>query len=216
MPFKFRAIPAEIPGDLRREASAPGVRVELVRLSGPRQIQFKHKGSALICRSNIIRTDGETLVGDQRSALKDTRGRVTFAPPRVDLKEWANCPARRSSYLNVYLEPRTEDFDRYDLGKLQPAVHFQDRRLTGTLIKFKEALVADEADDVTYIETLGLLLLQELCKWQKPGHVDKRAGGGLTPAQLGRIRDFISSHIEQPITVAQLADLSGVSCFSSH
>lgn len=212
MAIKLVASPKNAEGDLRRETTAPGFRVELVRLVGKRDIQFEHQGAAFIGLCNILRTDGETLAGEKRSVIKDIRGRLTFVPPKVKLEGWARYPSRRSSYLTVYFDPSKGDFGPCDVTTLPPTLHFQDQRITATLIKFKEALIGGESDDVAYMESIGILLLHELCK-SPLATKSQRNSGGLTPVQIARIRDYVSSHIASPITITELSLLIGVSRF---
>ena len=80
------------------------------------------------------------------------------------------------------------------------------------MLKYKDAIKDHDCDDVAYLETIGLLLLQELYKLHPSGGRPRNAGG-LTPVQLARIRDYISSNISAPITIVELAELTGTSRF---
>lgn len=199
-------------GDSRREVTAPGFRVELMRMVGERDVCFRHQGEAVIALTNVVKTDGETLLDGKRSTLKDIRGRLTYVPPDVLLTGWAKYPSRRSSYLNVYFDPREGDFGACNIAAVEPGLHFQDATLTATMLKYKDVLVDQDCNDVAYLETIGLLLLQELCK-RRPSESQTRNAGGLTPVQLARIRDYISSHINAAISIVQLAELFGMSRF---
>ncbi len=204
--------PHVLPGDSWREATAPGFRVELIRVVGERQVRFRHQGEAVLSLLNVVKMDGETLLDGKRSTLKDVRGRLTFAPPGALLEVWAKYPSRRSSYLNVYFDPQVSDFATCDIATVAPSLHFQDAQLTTTMLKYKDAIKDHDCDDVAYLETIGLLLLQELYKLHPSGGRPRNAGG-LTPVQLARIRDYISSNISAPITIVELAELTGTSRF---
>jgi AraC family transcriptional regulator len=210
--IKITIKPHLLSGDLRREVSAPGFRIELIRLVGEREVRFRHQGEAFIGLTNVVKTEGETHLDGKRSTLKDIRGRLTFVPPDVLITGWAKYPSRRSSYLNVYFDPLSGDFGAYDIASVEAGLHFQDAALTATMLKYKDALVEQDCDDVTYLETIGLLLLQELCKW-RPSGSEPHSAGGLTPVQLARIRDYISGHINAAITIVDLAALVGMSRF---
>jgi AraC family transcriptional regulator len=165
----------------------------------------------MIALANVVKLDGETFLDGKRSALKDIRGRLTFVPPNVLLTGWGKYPNRRSSYLNVYFNPVERDFGTCDLSSVEPSLHFQDARLTATMLKYKDAIIDQDWGDVAHLETIGILLLHELC--QRPHRNRRQNSGGLTPVQFARIRDYISSHISVPITIVQLAALVSMSRF---
>ena len=197
----------------RKVCVVPGFRAEFMRVPEPRDLEFMYKnGSAFLSLNNFVRADGETQIpGGPRSTLKDVRNRLTFLPPKSEVRGWSRFERPSASCMIVYFD-HTDEFNVCDLTQINPKLHFQDIRLRATMEKIREVLVGHEEGGVAHLETLGLLLLHELASLQQsPPYRHSR--GGLSPAQLNRVSEYVAAHLSDPITVSALAALVGVSRF---
>jgi len=91
----------------------------------------------------------------------------------------------------------------------KPLLYFQDPALNWTLRRLQSLIADGDGFDVLTGETLCLLAALQL--YSVEGFA--AAPGRLTLAQKGRIEDYIGSSIGQPITLSELASVSGMSRF---
>ncbi len=105
------------------------------------------------------------------------------------------------------------DDDDVKLAVIPPAVAFEDPMLRSVVMGFSAMLRDGSIDIDGYAETLGALLVYEL---NRLGHQWKQPlihEGGLNPQQIQRVADYIESHLNDKITVADLAELVSLSRF---
>jgi AraC family transcriptional regulator len=86
--------------------------------------------------------------------------------------------------------------------------------ILATLQKLQSVLDGSGLDDHSYAETLGLLLLWELRHVAnvKPSQL-KPARGGLTAAQLRRVKELIDAQISTDVAISDLAVVAELSQF---
>ncbi|MGA7325754.1 MAG: AraC family transcriptional regulator [Rhodomicrobium sp.] len=103
---------------------------------------------------------------------------------------------------------------RFCQENFSPLLYFEDESLRSSLSKFQRLLSSDNAPDRLYAETLGLLVAIELCKISGDAQVKATQGsGGLSERQMRLVSDFIQSNLNQQISLADLAALTGQSRF---
>jgi AraC family transcriptional regulator len=106
------------------------------------------------------------------------------------------------------------EYEANDISNVPPSLYFEDSALKATLQKLQSVLDGSGLDDHAYAETLGLLLLWELRHVAdvKPSQ-PKSARGGLTAAQLRRVKELIDAQISTDVTISDLAVVAELSQF---
>jgi AraC family transcriptional regulator len=187
---------------------------ELVRIR-PTEVGYRVEArAAYLALHDFVRSDGETTInGANRSTLTDARGTLTFVPVGSSVEGW-NRFERRASTVAVHLAPTMSDYEANDISNVPPSLYFKDNTLKATLQKLQSVMDASGLDDHAYAETLGLLLLWELrhVAKVKPSQL-KPARGGLTAAQLRRVKELIDAQISTDVTISDLAVVAELSQF---
>lgn len=196
--------------DFKRK-SWPGISAEYVRVD-PVSYEYAFKTSTnFAILMNIYRRDGEIFVEGQKPAtIKDLRNKLTFVPAGTLVSGWSEL-VKPASFTAVYFDQK--DSDEVRLATIPSAVAFEDHMLRSVLMGFS-ALLRDSAIDIDgYAETLGVLLVYELNRlghqWKQPTMHE----GGLNPQQIQRVVDYIEGHLNDKITIADLAELVALSRF---
>lgn len=187
---------------------------ELVRIR-PTEVGYRVEArAAYLALHDFVRSDGETTInGANRSTLTDARGTLTFVPVGSSVEGW-NRFERRASTVAVHLAPTMSDYEANDISNVPPSLYFKDNTLKTTLQKLQSVMDGSGLDDHAYAETLGLLLLWELrhVAKVKPSQL-KPARGGLTAAQLRRVKELIDAQISTDVTISDLAVVAELSQF---
>jgi AraC family transcriptional regulator len=208
----------------RRAIHWPGITVETVTSLGREPFSFGFTGECglLSLGENGYRSDGETLVdGVPPSQRRNLGGRMVFIPPGAKLSGWS-VPSVRSTWLNIYIGPVVRSFGgdfRLDGAGLEPRVHFVDPAVRSTVDKLKGLLDGSENCSFEYAQLLCALVITELRRGN--GHKQKELASAsdvtdfeTRPLDRQRHRqlcDFIESRLDQPLTVAELSALAGLS-----
>jgi AraC family transcriptional regulator len=187
---------------------------ELVRIR-PTEVGYRVEArAAYLALHDFVRSDGETTInGANRSTLTDARGTLTFVPVGSSVEGW-NRFERRASTVAVHLAPTMSDYEANDISNVPPSLYFKDNTLKTTLQKLQSVMDGSGLNDHAYAETLGLLLLWELrhVAKVKPSQL-KPARGGLTAAQLRRVKELIDAQISTDVTISDLAVVAELSQF---
>jgi AraC family transcriptional regulator len=81
-----------------------------------------------------------------------------------------------------------------------------------TMLKIRAALLGTFIDEASYLESLGCTILYELKHaLQYGGQARGDFRGGLTPRQLSRVEDYVRANISRESSLAELANLVGLS-----
>jgi AraC family transcriptional regulator len=192
----------------------PGLSAERVRISKPQELAFRFQGQThFLALHDIVRTDGETTIdGFARSVRRDIRDTLTFVPAGASVEGWSKFKDRRSSVLAVFLDPNADDVE-LRANDLPPRLYFENPSLKQSVQKINSVMNSSLAREQTYIEHVGLIILCEL----RDALLGKREAsafkGGLTPQQLNRVRDYITSNLGKNISLSELAGLIHLSRF---
>ncbi|TIS55873.1 MAG: helix-turn-helix transcriptional regulator [Mesorhizobium sp.] len=87
----------------------------------------------------------------------------------------------------------------------------QNERIVHLARALESELRAGAPGGPLYAESIGIALATQLVGLTKPSAGPR---GGLSPAQMRRLHDFVEAHIDQPLTIEVLARVAGAS--SSH
>ena len=193
----------------------PGLSAELVRISKPQELAYRFLGHThYLALHDIVRTDGETTIdGFARSAQRDIRDTLTFAPNGASVEDWSKFKDRRSWLLAIFFNPNADERGELRAGDLPPRLYFENPSLKQSMQKLKAVMSCSLAHEQTYVEHLGLILLCEL----RDALLEKREApafrGGLTPRQLKHVRDYITANLDKDVSLSELAGLINLSRF---
>lgn len=176
------------------------------------EMEYRVQSSAAyIALHDVVRSDGQTRIdGLSESGLKDLRGKLTFVPSGVLVEGWSKIKHRDTSVMAVHIYDNSED--DADVNRLPASLYFGNESLRATLIKIASVLKGTTSDDLTYADTLGVLLRLELRRAASAKPILLQPiKGGLTPYQLKRIDDYLEANLSGPISIPDLSKLAGLS-----
>jgi AraC family transcriptional regulator len=201
----------------RHSAAWSGVHVETVQVMRhkPFEIGFRAPCHLLIAVELGERYDGETSVeGLPRSTLHNFMHKLTFVPAGHDFRGWQR-PRVLTRATYFYIDPRGPLPDpalRFGEIEFKPRLHFYDRDLWDTALKFKSQVENPGSMHRQYAEALGIVLTHELV------HINSGAArrepvnrGGLAPWQQKRLAAYIEEHVADDIPLTTLAELAQLS-----
>jgi AraC family transcriptional regulator len=201
----------------RRMVSSPGMTAELVQETGNERIdyQFVAPLHLLVLFERGVRRAGETNVdGLPPSTLRQLTRKFVFVPAGHKYSDWheSSTPARITFF---YFDPADLP-GAPNLGAvpLAPRLFFEDPHLLATAQKLAELIDGVESDNRCYIEALGRVLAHELTRPNRAGTPHKGAvRGGLAAWQQRIVTSYIEDHLAEPIPLATLAELVGLSTY---
>jgi AraC family transcriptional regulator len=207
------------PGDSfrRRMVRSAGMTAEIVQETGSEAIEYRFKASVhlLILFERGVRRDGDTGVeGLPRSSLRDLARKFVFVPAGhvYSGRHEPSTPARMAFF---YFDPAELPGAREtDVITLPPRLFFEDPHLFATAQKLIGLIEGAEPDNSCYIEALGRVLAHELMRLDRGGTPRKTAvRGGLAGWQQRIVTAYIEDHLADPISLANLAELVGLSTY---
>ena len=155
--------------------------------------------------------DGELRINDMPPVRsRDLRDTMTFVPSGSEVSGWALPAERNNAFTALYFDPaflNDELEARYAGGPPPPAVYSRDVKLRSTLTKLRDltrqgdsdALLAESLCIVAAIEVLGI--------------TKTPSSGRLSERQLTAVREYIDTHLEQSLSLSELAGVAGLSRF---
>jgi AraC family transcriptional regulator len=201
----------------RRMVSSVGMTAELVQETGSGRIDFHFQAPVhlLVLFERGVRRDGETNVdGLARSTLRDLTRKFVFVPAGHAYCDWhePNGPARMVLF---YLDPAALPGARNpNAVPLVPRLFFEDPHLFATAQKLAALIEGPESDNRCYIEALGRVLAHELTRLNRGSTPRKNTvRGGLAAWQQRIVTGHIEDHLPDPIPLADLAELVGLSTY---
>src|SRR6476620_7433159 len=207
------------PGDSsrRRMVRSAGMTAEIVQETGSERLEYRFKAPVhlLILFERGVRREGETVIaGLPGSSLRDLARKFVFVPAGHEYRDWreASTPARMAFF---YFDPAELPGAR-DTGAvaLPPRLFFEDPHLFATAQKLIGLTEGAEPDSSWYIEALGRVVAHELVRLDRAGPPRKSAvRGGLAGWQQRIVTAYIEDHLADPISLADLTDLVGLSTY---
>jgi AraC family transcriptional regulator len=197
--------------DAFKRKSWPGVTALFARIAAPVTYQFKFRSNSnCIILRELYRLDGETAVpGVERNSSKDLRGKLGYYPAGCDVEGWARIE-KPASLTIVRVD--SDGASRFPLhpADLPPRVDFDDPTVRHLMLRF-QALLDDPSLDIPgYAETLAELLIFEVTRALRRTSLNGSEGGaqrGLAARQLRAVIDYVHDHLDEKITVSELAAL---------
>lgn len=215
--LRFRNGPAT--ADSRLAVKWKGFSAERVVIVGVREFSYDWSGqNHYLALHDIKLTDGDiSLAGSASVHRMDLRDRMTMAPGGCQVSGWSSLANRTNEFTAITFDPEmlVEEIDRAGWrNPAQPSLYFSDLSLASTMKKLRTALSDDDTGSVTYAETLALVAVLELGRLQsRNGLPDMPERGGLSAAQARLVRDYIADKLHTPLTLSEVANLTGLSRF---
>jgi AraC family transcriptional regulator len=203
------------PADIvkRRAVTWDGMRAEVVQVTQHERIEYCFRAPChlLVVYEQGVRNEGETLVeGLPRSARRDLKRKLTFAPAGHEYREWQD-PRTLARMVFFYFDPKKmpvhSKAGEAD-GLLAPRLFFEDTTLWDTALKLRTLIESAGSDNRLYFEALGTVLAHELVRLNagapRPG---PQVRGGLAAWQQRTVAAYIEEHLSEQIPLTVLAQL---------
>lgn len=187
-----------------------GLSVEHVRLPDER-FEYKVAGNShYLALHDIELQDGEIELADgTRSRRRSLVDRLTFVPAGCRVAGWSVPKSRRNSFTALYFDATAlaEEFrNEFTSSHPQPFLYAADRSLQTTLEKLAHAVSVDSG--AAYLESLCLVAVGELLQMRAVPSYHR-----LSEAQLDRLLEFVEAHLDDDLSVDDLAKVLGLSRF---
>jgi AraC family transcriptional regulator len=199
----------------RRVANWSGMTAEIVQATSTERTEFRYAGPRhlLVLFEHGVRRDGETSVeGLPSSSLRDVTRKLIFVPAGSNYRDWheARSAARMVFF---YFDPEAMPSNTSHRA-LEPRLLFEDAPLLSTAQKLTALIESPESDNRDYLEALGRVLAHELLRLQQGSAPAKQLiRGGLAAWQQRMVTTYIEEHLGEPILLATLAELAGLSTY---
>ncbi len=154
------------------------------------------------------------LEGRPRSTLRDATRKLTFVPAGHAYRDWHE-PRALTRIVYFYFDPARMPVqpgaDAVAVA-LAPRLFFEDAALSDTALKLKRLIENARSDSSPYFEALGAVLAHELVGLTAgTPRIEALAKGGLAAWQQRVVTAYIEEHLAEPIALATLAQLAGLS-----
>jgi AraC family transcriptional regulator len=192
-----------------------GMAAEIVQATRRQKIEFRFQGPLhllVVCEQGL-RSDGETfLEGRPRSTLRDATRKLTFVPAGHAYHDWHE-PRALTRIVYFYFDPARMPAQP-GADALAPRLFFEDAALSDTALKLKRLIENARSDSSPYFEALGAVLAHELVGLiAGTPRIEAPAKGGLAAWQQRAVTTYIEEHLAEPISLATLAQLAGLSSY---
>ena len=201
------------PGDAveRYTFAGHGMAAEIVQTTRRDSLEFRFRGPwhLLVVYHQAVRRDGETFVeGLPRSKLRDMTRKLIVVPAGHAYHEWHE-PCAPMHVACFYFDPAGMPAHP---SSLTPRLFFEDAALLDTARKLGRQIEAPAPGCCHYVEALGTVLAHELVRVGAGApRLDAPAKGGLATWQQRAVTTYIEDHLAEPISLATLASLAGLS-----
>jgi AraC family transcriptional regulator len=170
----------------------------------------------LVVHERGVRHDGCTVVdGLPKSSLRDCSRKLIFVPAGHQYDDWHE-QRILSRVVFFHLNPAQLSISpelSYSISSLAPRLFFENSALMETALKLAALIECGGADPKLYVEALGVVLAHELVRIDAGRHSAEAPpfNGGLGAWQRRKALAYIEGHIAEPISLAALAQLVGLS-----
>ncbi len=198
----------------RRLAAWSGAAAEIVQTTNGERTDFRYRGPRhlLVLFDKLIRRDGTTVVdGLPVASLRDVSRKLIFVPAGCEFRHWhaAKSAGRMICfYFDVNALPHGQVMPE------RPRLFFEDSALLATADKLVSLIEGSHVDSLGYLEALGHVLVHELMRsGRSEGRAKQVLRGGLASWQQRIVTAYIEEHLAEPIPLATLAELAGLSAY---
>jgi AraC family transcriptional regulator len=196
--------------------SVPGLIVEIIQAARLERIDYRYcaRRHLLALHEHDVRCSGcPDIDGRLTSAVRDCSRKLLFVPAGHRYHDW-HVPLSLSRLVFFYLNPaqlaRITDLDAANSSPA-PRLFCEDTALMHTALKFSTALNRGGREPRPYLEALRVVLAHELV-YSAEAHVNPvSTAGGLAAWQRHKAIAYIEEHRGEPISLAELAGLVGLS-----
>jgi AraC family transcriptional regulator len=200
----------------RRVASWKGMTAEIVQATSGARTSYRYRGPMhlLVLFEQATRREGETQVGELHSSLRDMGRKLVFVPTGHEYRD-SHEGRNPTRMVLFYIEPEAVPLSWSDAGStLLPRLLFEDATLLSTAQKLATVMESSDSDNRAYLEALGFVLLHELVRLHQGSTPSKpMLRGGLAAWQQRAVTTYIEQHLAEPVSLASLAALVGLSTF---
>jgi AraC family transcriptional regulator len=201
----------------RRTANGSAMAVEIVQVNRRGRIDYHYCAPLhmLVLHERGVRQEGCTIIeGLPKSTLQDCSRKLTFVPAGHKYHDWHE-PRTLSRMVFFYFNPTvlamSPEVGRSSLP-LVPRLFFEDSSLMETALKVSALIEGGGSDHRHYLEALGVVLAHELVRINSGVRsADAAISGGLAAWQRRKSVAYIDEHLAEPISLAALARLVGLS-----
>ncbi len=201
----------------RRTAQWPGMEVEIVEANRRGRIDYHTCAPfpMLVVHERGVRHDGCTVIdGLPKSTLQDCSRKLVFVPAHRKYDDWHEQRAL-SRVVFFHLNPAELAISpelSCSIASLAPRLFFENGALMATASKLAELIESGGTHHRLYIEALGVVLTHELVRINAGKHLAEASiNGGLCAWQRRKALAYIEEHLAEPISLAALAQLVGLS-----
>jgi len=201
----------------RRAASWPGMAAEIVQVMRSDRIEARFRGPLhlLAVYAGGMCHAGETFVeGVPNSTVRDLTRKLVFVPAGHAYWGW-QVSRVRSRMVYFYFDPASfainADLSVTDLP-LSSRLFVEADELCDLAFRLTKSIEGDGSLHRPYVEALGVLMAHELIRLQIAEPAAKpEFRGGLAAWQERTVVAYIEEHVAEPISLAKLAQLAGLS-----
>jgi AraC family transcriptional regulator len=195
----------------RRTVAWGGMTAEIVQATRSERIEYRFQAPVhlLAVHEQGVRREGETFVeGLPRSSLRDLRKKLTFVPAGLEYYDRQE-PRTLSRVVHFYFDPSKMPISsEARFGDLAPRLHFEDPALWDTALRLATLIESSGADNLLYVEALGVVLAHELARPNpETPRIKAPIQGGLASWQQRIVTTYIDEHLDEQISLAALAQL---------
>ena len=194
-----------------------GMAAEIVQTTRRERLKFRFRAPLhllVVCEQGM-RSDGDTFVeGLPRSKRRDMARKLTFVPAGHDYHEWHE-PRVLTRLAYFYFDPAAMPSQSGgEPASLNSRLFFEDSAVLDTAFKLKRLIESPVSDSSPYFEALGTVLALELVRVASATpRIEALAKGGLAAWQQRTATAYIEEHLAEPISLATLARLVGLSSY---
>ena len=192
---------------------------EIVQATSSERTEYHYRGPRhlLVLFEHLVRRDGTTSIeGLPTSSLRDLTRKLIFVPAGCEFTHWhevRNAGRAVFFYFDADATPLDGAGDSSD-RPCAPRLFFEDAALLSTAEKLASLVEGPESDGRDYLEALGRVLAHELLRMQQGRSRTKQVlRGGLASWQQRVVTTYIEEHLAEPISLATLAELAGLSAY---
>jgi AraC family transcriptional regulator len=202
----------------RRTAKWPGMEVEIIQANRRGRIDFHSCASfpMLVVHERGVRHNGCTVIeGLPKSTVQDCSRKLVFVPAGLKYDDWHE-QRMLSRMLFFHFNPAQLSLSpelRYSISSLAPRLFYENAALMETASKLAALIESGDAGHRPYIQALGVVLTHELVRNNVGRHSAEAPAfnGGLGAWQRRKALAYIEENVAEPITLAALAQLVGLS-----
>ena len=200
----------------RHHAAWKGIQVDAFEITRLERFEYSATSHFHLIKisERAERSDGETFVeGCEKSTLRKLSGKLSFIPAGRRFYGWQDPRIlTRAAYLCIDpAGPLVDPELRFAEIEFEPRLFFFDQDVWETSYKIKRQVDAPASPG--YAEALGLALAYEVLRLHRGASLAPVLRGGLAAWQKMKVADYIEEHLDEEISLSDLAIITRLSPF---